>query len=65
MNDKITNIVKQKIANSAYGDVFNASDFPVDVTKQKTVNKVLENLTKEGKIRRLVQCLKHLTRMKI
>jgi len=53
MKDKIANIVKQKIANTAYGDVFHASDFPVDVTKQKTVNKVLENLAKAGRIRRL------------
>ena len=53
MTEKITDIVKEKIENFAYGYVFSASDFPVDVTKQKSVNKVLENLTKAGKIRRL------------
>ena len=53
MTDKITNTVKEKIENITYGYVFSASDFPVDVTKQKSVNKVLENLTKAGKIRRL------------
>jgi len=63
MNDKITNIVKQKIENIAYGDVFHASDFPVEVTKQKSVNKVLENLTKEGKIRRLSKGRYYKTKM--
>ena len=53
MTDKITDTVKNKIENLVYGYVFTASDFPVDVTKQKSVNKVLENLTKAGKIRRL------------
>jgi len=53
MTDKITYTVKDKIENISYGDVFTASDFPIDVTKQKSVNKVLENLTKAGKIRRL------------
>lgn len=33
--------------------MFSASDFPVEVTKQKTVNRVLENLTKASEIRRL------------
>jgi len=53
MTNKITEIIKDKIENLSYGYVFTASDFPVDVTKQKSVNKVLENLTKAGKIRRL------------
>ena len=53
MTEKITNIVIENIGNFAYGYVFTASDFPIDVTKQKSVNKVLENLTKAGKIRRL------------
>ena len=53
MTNKITEIVKEKIENIAYGYVFTASDFPIDVTKQKSVNKILENLTKAGKIRRL------------
>ena len=53
MTDKITEIVRNKIEKIAYGYVFTASDFSVDVTKQKSVNKILENLTKAGKIRRL------------
>jgi len=53
MIEKITDIVVAKIENFTFGYVFSASDFSVDVTKQKTVNKVLENLTKAGKIRRL------------
>ena len=53
MADRITKIVKDNIENITYGYVFTASDFPIDVTKQKSVNKVLENLTKAGKIRRL------------
>jgi hypothetical protein len=53
MADKISDIVNEKIENITYGYVFTAGDFPVDVTKQKSVNKVLENLTKAGKIRRL------------
>ena len=53
MTNKITETVKDKIESIAYGYVFTASDFPIDVTKQKSVNKVLENLNKAGKIRRL------------
>ncbi|MDR0430213.1 MAG: DUF6088 family protein [Tannerellaceae bacterium] len=53
MAEKITDIVTEKIDSIAYGYVFSASDFPIDVSKQKSVNKVLENLTKSGKIRRL------------
>ena len=63
MTDKITNTVKEKIENIAYGYVFSASDFPVDVTKQKSVNKVLENLTKAGKIRRLSKGRYYKTKM--
>ncbi len=63
MTDKITDIVIEKIVNFAYGYVFTASDFPVDVTKQKSVNKVLENLTKAGKIRRLSKGRYYKTKM--
>jgi len=63
MTNKITEIVKDKIENFAYGYVFTASDFPVDVTKQKSVNKVLENLTKAGKIRRLSKGRYYKTKM--
>lgn len=63
MTSSITEIVRDKIEKFAYGYVFTASDFPIDVTKQKSVNKVLENLTKEGKIRRLVKGRYYKTKM--
>ena len=53
MIENISDIVRDSIENFAYGYVFAASDFPVDVSKQKSVNKILENLTKAGIIRRL------------
>ncbi len=53
MTKSITDIVTENIERFTYGYVFSASDFPVDVTKQKSVNKALENLTKAGEIRRL------------
>ncbi len=53
MAETITNIVITKIEGFTSGYVFTASDFPVDVTKQKSVNKVLENLTKSKEILRL------------
>ena len=46
MNENISEIVRNKIEKTDYGIVFSGSDFPVEVTKQKSVNKVLENLTK-------------------
>jgi hypothetical protein len=49
----MTDIINNTINKFAYGYVFTARDFPIDVSKQKTVNKVLENLVKAGKIRRL------------
>jgi len=63
MATKITDIVIGKIDSIAYGNVFSACDFPVDVTKQKSVNKVLENLTKAGKIRRLSKGRYYKTKM--
>jgi predicted transcriptional regulator of viral defense system len=51
--ENITEVVREAIENFAYGYAFTASDFSIDVAKQKSVNKVLENLTKTGKIRRL------------
>ena len=63
MAENITNTVKCKIGSIAYGYVFTASDFPIDITKQKSVNKVLENLTKEGVIRRLSKGRYYKTKM--
>lgn len=53
MTENISEIVRNKIEKTDCGIVFSASDFPVEVTKQKSVNKVLENLTKAGELRRL------------
>jgi len=61
--ENISNIVRNQIEKSTYGYVFTASDFPVDITKQKSVNKVLENLTKEGKVRRLSKGRYYKTKM--
>jgi len=63
MTKKITDIVIEKIDSIAYGYVFTASDFPIDVSKQKSVNKVLENLTKARKIRRLSKGRYYKTKM--
>ena len=63
MNENISEIVRRKIEETDYGIVFSASDFPVEVTKQKTVNKVLENLTKAGEIRRLAKGRYYKTKM--
>ena len=63
MNENISEIVRKKIEKTDYGIVFSASDFPVKVTKQKTVNKVLENLTKAGEIRRLSKGRYYKTKM--
>ncbi len=63
MNENISEIVRNKIEKTDYGIVFSASDFPVEVTKQKSVNKVLENLTKAGEIRRLVKGRYYKTKM--
>jgi len=49
----MTDIINNTINKFACGYVFTASDFHIDVSKQKTVNKVLENLVKAGKISRL------------
>jgi hypothetical protein len=49
----MTDTINNTINKFAYGYVFTARDFPIDVSKQKTVNKILENLAKNGKIRRL------------
>ena len=35
MNENISEIVRNKIEKTDYGIVFSASDFPVEVTKQK------------------------------
>ena len=49
----MTDIINNTISKFTYGYVFTARDFPIDVSKQKTINKILENLEKAGEIRRL------------
>ncbi|GHU56570.1 hypothetical protein FACS189411_07550 [Bacteroidia bacterium] len=49
----ITNTVKDTIKKFACGYVFTAKDFPLPVEKQKTVNKLLDNMVAAGQIRRL------------
>lgn len=63
MIENISEIVRNKIEKTDYGVVFSASDFPVEVTKQKSVNKVLENLTKAGEIRHLSKGRYYKTKM--
>lgn len=53
MTENISEIVRNKIEKTKYGIVFSASDFPVEISKQKSVNKMLGNLTKAGEICRL------------
>lgn len=63
MTENISEIVRNKIEKTDCGIVFSASDFPVEVTKQKSVNKVLENLTKAGELRRLSKGRYYKTKM--
>ncbi|GHT72255.1 hypothetical protein AGMMS50262_00380 [Bacteroidia bacterium] len=49
----ITDTVKDTIKKFACGYVFTAKDFPLPVEKQKTVNKLLDNMVAAGQIRRL------------
>jgi hypothetical protein len=49
----ITNTVKDTIEKFSVGFVFAAKDFPVEIVKQKTVNKILNNMVSVGQICRL------------
>ncbi|MDR1882189.1 MAG: DUF6088 family protein [Prevotella sp.] len=49
----ITDTVKDTIKKFTCGYVFTAKDFPLPVEKQKTVNKLLDNMVAAGQIRRL------------
>lgn len=51
----ITYTIKSTIKEFPAGEVFSAKDFPVDVAKQKTVNKILDNMVATGHIRRLMK----------
>ncbi len=49
----MTETIRNTINRFAAGYVFTTSDFPIDVSKQATVNKVLNNMVAAGQIRRL------------
>lgn len=49
----MTDIIRNTINRFPLGFVFTALDFPVEVGKQATVNKILNNMVAAGQIRRL------------
>lgn len=49
----MTDTIRNTINRFAAGYVFTSLDFPIDVDKQATVNKVLNNMVAAGQIRRL------------
>jgi hypothetical protein len=48
----MTDTIRNTIATFEYGFVFTPADFPVDLRKQATVNRVLNNMVAAGQIRR-------------
>ena len=49
----MTDIIKDTIDRFPIGFVFTSSDFPIEVNRQKAVNKAINALVAQGKIRRL------------
>lgn len=49
----MTSIIRNTINNFPFGFVFTPSDFPVEITKQASVNRILNNMVAAGEIRRL------------
>ena len=49
----MTETIRNTINRFATGFVFTTLDFPVDVSKQATVNRILNNMVAAGQIRRL------------
>ena len=49
----MTDIIRNTINRFGYGFVFTADDFPIEVKKQNTVTKILNNMVATGQIRRL------------
>jgi len=49
----MTETIRNTINRFAAGFVFTSSDFPIEVSKQATVNRVLNNMVAAGQIRRL------------
>ena len=48
----MTDTIRNTIATFDYGYVFTPADFPIDIRKQATVNRVLNNMVASGHIRR-------------
>ena len=48
----MTETIKNTIANFDYGFVFTPADFPVEIRKQATVNRILNNMVAAEQIRR-------------
>ncbi|NDW09369.1 hypothetical protein D0T56_06810 [Dysgonomonas sp. 520] len=49
----MTDIIRATIDKFPFGFVFTPSDFPIDVIKQASVNRILNNMVSAGSIRRL------------
>ena len=49
----MTNLIRTTINKFPFGFVFTPSDFPVDISKQASVNRILNNMMVAGEIRRL------------
>ncbi|MDR1583040.1 MAG: DUF6088 family protein [Prevotellaceae bacterium] len=49
----MTDTIKMTINNFPFGFVFTPSDFPIDIGKQASVNRILNNMVAAGEIRRL------------
>ena len=49
----MTDIIRNTISRFPLGFVFTALDFPIEVGKQASVNKILNNMVATGQIRRL------------
>ena len=49
----MTDCIKTTIDKFSLGFVFTPGDFPIDISKQASVNRVLNNMVAAGKIRRL------------
>jgi len=49
----MTNTIRTSINRFPFGFVFTPSDFPIDINKQASVNRILNNMVVAGEIRRL------------
>jgi len=49
----MTDTIRNTITTFDFGFVFTPGDFPIEVRKQATVNKILNNMVAAGQIRRI------------